>query len=263
MQKRIGEVVEDEPCHVHARSSFITRTQQVFAVKKGISSYLDLARTTFCATTEAIHSLAEGYRAELNLPGLRTTYSMRKGFTLSFPQAEVERRLPSLFIHVSYQGKNVLCTTQELVGLNLRLADASKEIYALSESSLDELYELLNAHSHLLSLLCDSIALVDMLWAFTHMVSTAQTEFVKPEMAAPGAPLALDGARHPLLEQRTASVVANQTFLSEVSPMCIITGALLPAFPRAGRQQGISKHRTRVMTAVLPGWFTRVWASEA
>jgi DNA mismatch repair protein MSH4 len=226
MQKRIDEVVEHEPCHVHARSSFITRTQQVFAVKKGVNSFLDLARATFCATTETIHSLAEGYRSELNLPGLKTTYSMRKGFTLSFPQAEVEGRLPSLFIHVTYQGKNVLCTTQELVGLNLRLTDASNEIYALSESSLEELYELLNAHSHLLSLLCDGIALVDVLWAFTHMVSTAQTEFVKPEFSEPGAPLALDGARHPLLEQRTANVVANQTFLSEVGTMCIITGAM-------------------------------------
>jgi len=57
------------------------------------------------------------------------------------------------------------------------------------------------------------------------MVSTSQTEFVKPEFSEPGAPLALDGARHPLLEQRTTSVVANQTFLSEVGTMCIITGA--------------------------------------
>jgi DNA mismatch repair ATPase MutS len=73
---------------------------------------------------------------------------------------------------VCSQGKNVCCTTQELVGLNIRLTDASNEIYALSEAALEELYELLNAHSALLSLLCDSIALVDMLWAFTHMVST-------------------------------------------------------------------------------------------
>jgi DNA mismatch repair protein MSH4 len=55
-------VVEDEPAHVHARSAFVTRTQQVFAVKKGVNSFLDMARSSWCGTTETIHSLAEGYR---------------------------------------------------------------------------------------------------------------------------------------------------------------------------------------------------------
>jgi hypothetical protein len=39
-----------------------------------------------------------------------------------------------------FAGKNVTCTSQELVGLNLRLKDASNECYILSEGLLEELY---------------------------------------------------------------------------------------------------------------------------
>jgi hypothetical protein len=45
---------------------------------------------------------------DLNLPSLKTIFSVRKGFTLVFPQAEVEGRLPSMFIHVTHQVKSHL-----------------------------------------------------------------------------------------------------------------------------------------------------------
>lgn len=40
---------------LHARVPFIARTQQCFAVKAGIDGLLDIARRTFCDTSEGIH----------------------------------------------------------------------------------------------------------------------------------------------------------------------------------------------------------------
>ncbi|CAN0908443.1 DNA mismatch repair protein MSH4 [Linum grandiflorum] len=50
MRKRIGEVIDEDV--LHARVPFIARTQQCFAVKAGIDGLLDIARRTFCDTSE-------------------------------------------------------------------------------------------------------------------------------------------------------------------------------------------------------------------
>lgn len=42
---------------VHARVPFIARTQQCFAIKAGIDGLLDVARRTFCDTSEGISLL--------------------------------------------------------------------------------------------------------------------------------------------------------------------------------------------------------------
>lgn len=52
---RIGEVIDEDV--THARVPFIARTQQCFAVKAGIDGLLDVARRTFCDTSEGITCL--------------------------------------------------------------------------------------------------------------------------------------------------------------------------------------------------------------
>lgn len=47
---RIGEVIDEDV--LHARVSFVARTQQCFAVKAGIDGLLDIARRSFCDTSE-------------------------------------------------------------------------------------------------------------------------------------------------------------------------------------------------------------------
>lgn len=37
---------------LHARAPFASRAQQCFAVKSGVDGFLDIARKTFCTTTE-------------------------------------------------------------------------------------------------------------------------------------------------------------------------------------------------------------------
>lgn len=47
---RIGEVIDEDV--LHARVPFVARTQQCFAVKAGIDGLLDIARRSFCDTSE-------------------------------------------------------------------------------------------------------------------------------------------------------------------------------------------------------------------
>lgn len=126
---RIGEVIDEDV--LHARVPFVARTQQCFAVKNGIDGLLDIARRSFCDTSEgslfssyiplcqfhflcalhiwkwiplltAIHSLATQYREEFKLPNLKLPFNNRRGFYFSIPQKDIHGKLPSKFIQVMF-----------------------------------------------------------------------------------------------------------------------------------------------------------------
>lgn len=44
---------------LHARVPFVARTQQCFAVKAGIDGLLDIARRSFCDTSEGICNIVQ------------------------------------------------------------------------------------------------------------------------------------------------------------------------------------------------------------
>lgn len=124
---RIGEVIDEDV--LHTRVPFVARTQQCFAVKAGIDGLLDIARRSFCDTSEglcfsyiyiflfssqnvslvvligvkiaAIHNLANKYREDYKLPKLKIPFNNRQGFYFSIPQKDINGKLPSKFIQVS------------------------------------------------------------------------------------------------------------------------------------------------------------------
>ncbi|KAL4430860.1 hypothetical protein ABPG75_006116 [Micractinium tetrahymenae] len=63
-----------------AKNTFLNRTQQCFAVKKGVDGFLDVARTTFCRVTEQVHELAGRLREQHRLPNMQVRYTAKKGF---------------------------------------------------------------------------------------------------------------------------------------------------------------------------------------
>ncbi|KNA15837.1 hypothetical protein SOVF_094700 [Spinacia oleracea] len=77
------EVIDEDV--VHARVPFIARKQQRFAVKAGIDGLLDVARRTFCDTSEAIHKFTNTYREGFSLPNLKLLFNNRQGFYFSIP----------------------------------------------------------------------------------------------------------------------------------------------------------------------------------
>ncbi|KAB1216997.1 DNA mismatch repair protein MSH4 [Morella rubra] len=117
--KWIGEVIDEDV--LHARIPFIARTQQCFAVKAGIDGLLDIARRSFCDTSEAIHNLANKYREDFKLPNLKLPFNNRQGFYFNIPQKDIQGKLPSKFIQVLKHGKNIHCSTLELASVSIMI----------------------------------------------------------------------------------------------------------------------------------------------
>ncbi|KAL6005051.1 hypothetical protein ACLOJK_005612 [Asimina triloba] len=103
IRKRIEDVIDEDV--LHARVPFVARTQQCFAVRAGIDGLLDVARRSFCDTSEAIHSLANKYREEFKMTNLKMPFNNRQGFYFSIPCKDINGTLPK----TSLQLKSATC----------------------------------------------------------------------------------------------------------------------------------------------------------
>ncbi|XP_048500899.1 DNA mismatch repair protein MSH4 isoform X3 [Beta vulgaris subsp. vulgaris] len=223
IRERIGEVIDEDV--THARVPFIARTQQCFAVKAGIDGLLDVARRTFCDTSEAIHKLTNKYREDFKLPNLKLPFNNRQGFYFSIPQKDVQGMLPSKFIQVVKHGNNIHCSTLELASLNVRNKSAAAECCVRTELCLEALNDSIREDVSVLTLLSEVLCLLDMIVnSFAHMISTKPVDrYIRPGFTDSG-PLAIDAGRHPILESIHNDFVPNNIFLSEASNMLIVMG---------------------------------------
>ncbi|XP_048435892.1 DNA mismatch repair protein MSH4 isoform X5 [Pyrus x bretschneideri] len=184
IRKRIGEVIDEDV--LHARVSFVARTQQCFAVKAGIDGLLDIARRSFCDTSEAIHNLANKYREDFKLPNLKLPFNNRQGFYFSIPHKDIQGKLPSQFIQVLKHGNNIHCSTLELASLNVRNKSAAAECYVRTEVCLEELVDAIREDVSVLTLLAEVLCLLDMIVnSFAHAISTKPADrYTRPEFTA-------------------------------------------------------------------------------
>ncbi|KAF7126754.1 hypothetical protein RHSIM_Rhsim11G0009700 [Rhododendron simsii] len=223
IRKRIGEVIDEDV--LHARVPFVAQTQQCFAVKAGIDGLLDIARRSFCDTSEAIHNLANKYREDFKLPNLKIPFNKRRGFYFSIPPKDIKGKLPSKFIQVMKHRNNVHCSTLELASLNVRNKSAAAECYIRTELCLEALVDAIREDVSMLTLLAEVLCLLDMIVnSFAHTISTkAVDQYIRPRFTDNG-PLAIDAGRHPILESIHNDFIPNNTFLSEASNMIIVVG---------------------------------------
>ncbi|XP_072984424.1 DNA mismatch repair protein MSH4 isoform X3 [Typha latifolia] len=231
MKKRIGDVVDEDV--VHSRAPFVACTQQCFAIKAGIDGLLDIARRSFCDTSEAIHNLANKYREEFKMPNLKIPYNNRQGFYFSIPQKDISGKLPDRFIQVMKHGKNVHCSSFELASLNVRNKSAAAECFLRTEFCLEGLIDVIREDISILTLLAEVLCLLDMIVnSFAHTISSKPVDrYTRPEFTENG-PMAIDAGRHPILESLHTDFVGiilllmqpNNLFLSEASNMVIVMG---------------------------------------
>ncbi|KAG2315287.1 hypothetical protein Bca52824_018409 [Brassica carinata] len=223
IRKRVGEVIDDDV--LHARVPFVARSQQCFALKAGIDGLLDMARRTFCDTSEAIHNLASKYRKEFNLPNLKLPFNNRQGFFFRISQKEVQGKLPSKFTQVVKHGKNIHCSSLELASLNVRNKSAAGECFVRTEICLEGLMDAIREDVSALTLLAEVLCLLDMIVnSFAHSISTKPVDrYSRPELTENG-PLAIDAGRHPILESIHNDFVPNSIFMSEASNMLVVMG---------------------------------------
>ncbi|KAG5588937.1 hypothetical protein H5410_039451 [Solanum commersonii] len=223
IRKRIGEVIDEDV--LHTRVPFVARTQQCFAVKAGTDGLLDMARRSFCDTSEAIHSLANKYRQDFKLPNLKIPFNNRQGFYFSIPQKDIQGKLPSKFIQVVKHGNNVHCSSLELASLNVRNKSAAKECWLRTALCLEALMDAIREDVSVLTVLSEVLCLLDMMVnSFAHTVSTKPVDrYTRARFTCDG-PLAIDSGRHPILESTHNDFIPNGIFLSEASNMAIVMG---------------------------------------
>ncbi|KAJ9549971.1 hypothetical protein OSB04_022514 [Centaurea solstitialis] len=234
IRKRIGEVIDEDV--LHARVPFVARTQQCFAVKAGIDGFLDIARRSFCDTSEAIHNLANKYREDFKLPNLKIPFNNRHGFYFNIPQKDIQGKLPSKFIQVMKHGNSIHCSSLDLASvrfssqlhlslLNARNKSAAKECYLRTELCLEALMDAIREDVSVLTMLAEILCLLDMIVnSFAHMISTKPVDrYTRPQFTENG-PLAIDAGRHPILESVHNDFVPNNIFLSQASNMVIVMG---------------------------------------
>ncbi|KAB5574116.1 hypothetical protein DKX38_001310 [Salix brachista] len=249
IRKRVGEVIDEDV--LHARVPFIARTQQCFAVKAGIDGLLDIARRTFCDTSEAIHNLANKYREEFKLPNLKLPFNNRQGFYFSIPQKDIQGKLPSKFIQ-----------------LNVRNKSAAAECYIRTEVCLEALLNSIREDVSALTLLAEVLCLLDMIInSFAYTISTKPVDrYTRPEFTSSG-PLAIDAGRHPILESIHDDYVCRphrsgkSTYLQQVCLIVILAqiGCYVPArfstirvvdriFTRMGSVDNLESNSSTFMT---------------
>ena len=124
---------------------------------------------------------------------------------------DTEDDLPSVFINVIRKKDKIECQTLDLVKLNLRLSDTSNEVVIRSDSVIQQLVKDLRQEIPHLFRVCESVALVDMISAFGQLATTR--DYVRPEITGT---LALQAARHPILDKASATRLENWPTLTEI-----------------------------------------------
>eukprot|EP00899_Mesostigma_viride_P011694 jgi/Mesvir1/20525/Mv12403-RA.1 len=210
---------------VAARSSFVSRTQQCFAVRAGVDGFLDMARTVFSESSEAALSLCKDYRVKFSLPSLKMPYSNARGFYISIAVADAKEGVPAYFIQVSIRPQSVPATLPECSGLGLEQG-LSCDCAGHGPLSFI-LRELLLEGCNLCRLVArkgEALSLLDMLvFCFANLVVLSPVgSYSRPDFTENG-PLAIHGGRHPVQEKRVENFVPNDCYLEKSSNMMILS----------------------------------------
>jgi DNA mismatch repair ATPase MutS len=150
-------------------------------------------------------------------------------------------------VQVVVKARRVYCSTEELVSLNDKQADAFAEINSMTERVLEGLLACVRKHAAWLHDVSEGVALVDMLLAFANHVSLSDGYCRPLFRAGAGEPLALKNARHPLLEAiKKDELVPNDCFLHRGGAFQVITGPNCAVSEReVGMGEGDGRGRER------------------
>ncbi len=181
------------------------------------------ARKTYCTTTEAIQEHGAELSATTGL-AVKVTFQQRKGFALSIPAHEYDTapaETRRCFVQATKKGRNYVCATGELNGLNTRLLDVAKDALLLSIMVADGVVASVRDALPALTAFAEAISLLDMVVnAFAATISGSVLPFVRPRLTLDG-PLAIGNGRHPVacahMRSEGREYVPNSTFISDAA----------------------------------------------
>ncbi|KAJ2926876.1 hypothetical protein H1R20_g10205, partial [Candolleomyces eurysporus] len=210
---------------------------RVYAVKVKQNRLLDVARETYKENVSDIYQLNRTLSAEHDLP-LSLVYQEGSGFVFSLKASEVDGpsgrkgELPEGFINVTMKKGRYTFSSMDLKKMNARMKDALDETLLLSDKVIQELTAEVLVHAGALYKASEAVALVDMLWSFTH------ASIIRPEFTGT---LAIKSGRHPVLEvvQPAGSLIANDVYCDGSSSFQIIQGPNMSGKSTYLRQLGL------------------------
>ncbi len=120
-------------------------------------------------------------------------------------------------------GKTVLCSTDDLISLDDRRAEAFTEILLMTGELIHDCLHQIQAHAHDIIGIAECVSFLDLLRGFADFV-TLHDGMVRPLLRLDG-PLAIKAGRHPVKEHLSESLFVPVRFVNilpvlSVSPGC-------------------------------------------
>ncbi|EEH35041.2 MutS [Paracoccidioides lutzii Pb01] len=196
------------------------RNQRTYAVKAGINSLLDVARQTYQEANNDVVELASRLGDKYDL-ALDLRFETGRHYYLRLPVSCLDNNeLPDVFINIFRKKTYIEFQTLDLVKLNQKITDAHNEVINMSDRSIQELIEDIRSEIAGLFRVSESIAMLDMLASFAHLVT--MQDYVQPELTDT---LAIKAGKHPIRERINADkYVPNDAYATQQSRFQIITG---------------------------------------
>ncbi|PFH48211.1 hypothetical protein AMATHDRAFT_150385 [Amanita thiersii Skay4041] len=194
---------------------------RVYAVRANRNPLLDVARETYKENISDIFQLNCRLCDEHNLP-LSLLYQ-DTGFVFTLKKTDLQaagRELPTSFINVVIRKGKLVFSSMELKKLNARMKDALEEALMLSDKIISDLVAEIILDVSALYKASEAVALIDMLWSFSH------SSITRPEFTGT---LAIKAGRHPILEtvQSAGTIIANDVYCDGSSTFQMIQGPKL------------------------------------
>lgn len=126
-----------------------------------------------------------------------TKYDSARQYYLQVSEADFDgRALPDILINRFPKKGFIECQTMDLAKLNQRIVDSHQEVILMSDKTVQELLDNIRGEIPSLFKVCQSIALLDMIAAFTHLATTS--DYIRPEISDC---LVIQSGRHPVREK--------------------------------------------------------------
>ncbi|KAF7877597.1 hypothetical protein EAF04_001269 [Stromatinia cepivora] len=215
----INEVINEDV--TYQKTPLDLRNQRTYAVKAGVSGFLDVARQTFKEATEDVHQHVTEVHQRHEIQGETRFDNLRK-YYLRYSENEFEgRSIPDILINRFRRKGYVECQTLDLIKFNQKIEDSHIEVILGSDKTIQGLLENVRSEIPNLFKVCESIAMLDMIASFGKLV-TSQESYVRPEITEC---IAIKSGRHPIRDKVPShKFVPNDYYATQQSRFQVITG---------------------------------------
>eukprot|EP00010_Vexillifera_abyssalis_P008442 CAMPEP_0201547082 /NCGR_PEP_ID=MMETSP0173_2-20130828/3483_1 /ASSEMBLY_ACC=CAM_ASM_000268 /TAXON_ID=218659 /ORGANISM="Vexillifera sp., Strain DIVA3 564/2" /LENGTH=521 /DNA_ID=CAMNT_0047955995 /DNA_START=53 /DNA_END=1618 /DNA_ORIENTATION=+ len=242
-------VIESE----YANNALKLKTQLCFAVKPGIDGLLDVSRKTYSEGIEDLHTHKMHFEETFQLKSLKLHYNQKRGWF--FSTLKTEPPPAQYVIEKSSYGKKggFAFSTNILSSISERIRQSEIEIFLLTDALIVKVVEFIQASLAPIHKCSETIALLDMLYAFATFVTLSCPKQTSTDVSAPHYPfpvvrpqfcerktsntLAMHQLYHPIVacalnnnkpmvdEGEVDGYVPNNVYLSQACTTLLLTGA--------------------------------------